>query len=67
MTDKYTKETKLEEVMKSPDARDIISKFNIPCLHCPMAAYEAKMLTLGQISSNYGIDLDGLLKELNSN
>jgi len=30
-----------------------------------MAAYEAKVLTLGMISKTYGIELDGLLKELN--
>jgi len=30
-----------------------------------MAAYEAKILTLGQIAKSYGIDLDGMLKELN--
>ncbi|MBN2073096.1 MAG: disulfide oxidoreductase [Actinobacteria bacterium] len=65
MSEKYNKDTKLEEVLKSPEASAVIARFRLPCLHCPMAAYEAKVLTLGQVSGAYGIDLDGLLKELN--
>lgn len=65
MTEKYTADTKLAEVLKSPEATKIIGKFRLPCLHCAMAAYEAGALTLGQISSTYGIDLENMLKELN--
>jgi hypothetical protein len=65
MADKYNADTKLEEVLKKPETSAIISKYQLPCLHCAMAAYEAKVLTLGQIASTYGIDLDGMLKELN--
>jgi len=65
MADKYTEDSKLEEVLKTPETSAIIAKFELPCLHCAMAAYEAKILTLGQIAKTYGIDLDGMLKELN--
>ena len=65
MADKYTEDTRLEEVLKTPETSAIISKFQLPCLHCAMAAYEAKILTLGQIAKTHGIDLDGMLKELN--
>jgi len=65
MTDKYNENTKLAEVLNSPEASKVIGKFKLPCLNCPMAAYEAGVLTLGQVSKTYGIDLDGLLKELN--
>ena len=65
MADKYTEDTRLEEVLKTPETSAVISKYQIPCLHCAMAAYEAKILTLGQIAKTYGIDLDGVLKELN--
>lgn len=65
MSNKYSEDTKLEEVLKTPETSAIIAKYQLPCLHCAMAAYEAKMLTLGMISKTYGIDLDGLLKELN--
>ena len=66
MADKYNADTKLEEVLKKPETSAVISKYQLPCLHCAMAAYEAKVLTLGQISKTYGIDLDGMLKELNA-
>ncbi len=65
MAKKYTEDTKLSEVLKSPEASKIIAKFKLPCMHCAMAAYEAEMLTLGQVSKIYGLDIDGLLKELN--
>ena len=65
MTEKYTEDSKLEEVLKTPETSAVISKYQLPCLHCAMAAYEAKILTLGQIAKSYGIDLDGMLKELN--
>jgi len=65
MADKYSEDTKLEEVLKTPETSAVIAKYELPCLHCAMAAYEAKVLTLGMISKTYGIDLDGLLKELN--
>ncbi len=65
MTNKYSEDTKLEEVLKTPETSAIIEKYELPCLHCGMAAYEAEVLTLGMISMTYGIELDGLLKELN--
>jgi hypothetical protein len=65
MANKYTEETKLEEVLKTPETSEVIAKYKLPCLHCAMAAYEAKVLTLGMISKTYGIDLKGLLEELN--
>ncbi len=65
MTEKYNENTKLAEVLKSSEASKVVGKFKLPCLHCAMAAYEAGVLTLGQISKAYNIDLDNLLKELN--
>jgi len=51
--------------LNSSEASKVVGKFKLPCLHCAMAAYEAGVLTLGQISKAYNIDLDSLLKELN--
>ena len=65
MTKKYNENTKLAEVLNSSEASKVVGKFKLPCLHCAMAAYEAGVLTLGQISKAYNIDLDNLLKELN--
>jgi len=65
MAEKYNENTKLAEVLNSSEASKVIGKFKVPCLHCAMAAYEAGVLTLGQISKAYNINLDNLLKELN--
>ncbi len=65
MGNKYTENTKLSEILGKPEEEKIISKYRLPCLGCPMARLEAQMLTLGQVSKMYGIDLDGLLDELN--
>lgn len=65
MGKKYTENTKLSEVMNSPETSEIIKKYRLPCLHCAMAAFEAELLTLGMISKSYGIDIKNLLKELN--
>lgn len=65
MVEKYTENTKLSEVLNSPEVGKIIDKYKLPCLHCPMAAYEAGILTLGQVSKIYGINIYELLKELN--
>jgi len=65
MAKKYTENTKLSEVLGSPETSRIIMKYKLPCLSCAMAAFEAEILTLGMISKTYGIDIDNLLKELN--
>jgi len=61
-----TKDTKLSEILKKPGAAAILEKFNTPCMHCPMAAYEMGSLRIGDIAKNYGIDLKALLQELNA-
>ena len=65
MGKKYTENTKLSEVLNSPETSKIIKKYRLPCLNCAMAAFEAEVLTLGMISKSYGIDIKNLLKELN--
>ncbi len=62
---KVTKDTTLEKVLGLKGAAEILQKFNTPCLHCPMAAFEMGKLTIGEIAGTYGIDLKGLLAELN--
>lgn len=63
--DKFTENTTLAEVLKHPKADDILSKYNLPCLHCPMAKFEMETLKIGEIAKMYGIDIKNLLKELN--
>jgi hybrid cluster-associated redox disulfide protein len=65
MKRKITEDTTLAELLKNPDAGDILAKYNFPCLSCPMAKFEIKKLKLGEVCKTYGIDLESLLKELN--
>jgi len=62
---KITETTTLAEIYQYPKAKAILGKFNLPCLHCPMAQYELGELKIGVVAHKYGLDLDKLLKELN--
>jgi hypothetical protein len=62
---RITRNTTLAEVLKHPRAEAILERYRIPCLHCPMAAFEMGNLRIGDITKAYGIDLRGLLRELN--
>jgi len=65
MTKKITKDTVLEEVLKIDGAQEVLTKFNFPCLTCPMAKIEMNILKVGQVCDMYGIDSEKLLNELN--
>ena len=62
---KFNEETTLAELLEFGGAEEILAKFNVPCLGCPMAKGEMEHLNLGQICATYGIDEVELLKELN--
>ena len=64
---KFTKTTTIAEILISPGTEKILAKYNLPCLHCPMAGSEIKFLIIGQVCERYGIDVDKLLEELNKN
>ncbi len=65
MKDKITKDTSLAEILKLPGAEEILAKYNLPCLSCPLAKFEIGDLKIGQVCKTYGIDIESLLKELN--
>jgi hypothetical protein len=67
MPNKFTENTSLAEILKFPEASKILAKYNLPCLHCPMATYELGMLKIGEVAKMYGIDLKSLLDDLNKN
>jgi len=62
---KITGETTLAQVLKYPGAEEILSRYSLPCLHCPAAAYEVGLLKIEEVAKAYGIDVDGLLRDLN--
>jgi hypothetical protein len=65
MSNKITENTSLAEILKNPKAETILSKYKIPCLHCPMARFEMQNLKIGKVAKAYGIDVKNLLKDLN--
>ena len=62
---KITKESTLEEVLNHPKGQEVMAKYQVPCLGCPMAAMEMKELTMEQIAQNYDLDLEAILQDLN--
>jgi len=62
---KFTENTTLAELLNYPRARDILLKYNLPCLSCPFAKIEMEDLKIENICKMYRIDLGKLLKELN--
>lgn len=62
---KITKETTLSEILNLPGTEKILTKYNLPCLSCPMAKFELENLKIGQVCEMYEIKTENLLKELN--
>jgi hypothetical protein len=61
----FTEKSTLEEILEFPKAEDVLLKYNVPCLGCPMAKLEMRDLTLEQICVSYDIDQEKLLTDLN--
>lgn len=61
-----TKDTILSEILKIPGVQEILAKYNVPCLECPAVSLEAEKLKIGDVCQAYGINLEKLLKDLNS-
>ena len=62
---KITAKTTLKEILESPKSEEILTKYGVPCLSCPMAIFEIEKLKIGDVCKMYGIDAKSLLKELN--
>jgi hypothetical protein len=61
---KVTKNTTLAEILELPGAEEILAKYKVPCLTCPMAQFEIQKLTIGDVCKMYGIDVEGLICEV---
>lgn len=62
---KITKDTTLAEILAIPGTDKVLAKHRVPCVTCPMAQFEIQQLKIGDVVKMYGIDLKGILKELN--
>lgn len=58
---KITKDTTIAETLKFSGVEEVLSKYKIGCIGCPMMSFEK----IGDIAILHGIDLDKLLEELN--
>ena len=65
MPQKIIKDSTLAEILKRKDGKGILTKYEVPCLTCPMARFEMESLKLKDICDVYKINLSKLLKELN--
>lgn len=63
---KITEKTTLSDILQRKGAEDILAKYNLPCLSCPMAAQEISELQIGKVAEMYGLDIKNIIKELNS-
>ncbi len=61
----FTEKTTLKEVLEFSGGEDVLVKYKVPCLGCPMAQMEMNDLTLKDICAAYRIDLKNLLLDLN--
>jgi hypothetical protein len=62
---KITAQTNLAQILEQPGAIDVLSRYQLPCLSCPFAAYEMGQLSLGEVAEQYGLPLAEILAELN--
>ncbi|MGC8981734.1 MAG: DUF1858 domain-containing protein [Minisyncoccia bacterium] len=61
---KIDKNTKLKDILEIEGAEEVLIKYNIPCLYCPLAKFEIENLKIGDICKFYGIDIKNLIKDL---
>ncbi len=62
---KVSPKNTLKEILKIKGAKEILLKYGVPCLSCPMAALEIESLKLEDVCKVYGIDLKKIIKEIN--
>ncbi|MEF8847367.1 MAG: DUF1858 domain-containing protein [Candidatus Paceibacterota bacterium] len=61
----FDEDTTLEELLEDEEAKEVLEKYELPCLGCPMAQFEMQDLTLKDMCNRYNLDVDKILEELN--
>jgi hypothetical protein len=62
---KITSKTTLAKILEIKNGEEILHKFGVPCMSCPMAKFEIEKLEIGQVCKMYGLPLKEILKGLN--
>ncbi len=58
-------ETTLEEILKLPHGREVLSRHGVPCMTCPMSSQEVSFLTIGKVADMYGLKKGKIIDDLN--
>ena len=61
-----TSKSSLKNVLAVKGVEEVLDKYQVPCLTCPMAAMEMDQLTIGQICEKYHIEEKALISDINS-
>ncbi|MGM0439105.1 MAG: DUF1858 domain-containing protein [Patescibacteria group bacterium] len=61
-----TKDSTIEEILKHPKGQEVMAKYQVPCLGCPMASMEMQDLKIEQVAKQYDLDLESILEDLNA-
>ena len=62
---KVTKNTTLAKILENKGTSEILVKYGVPCLSCPMASFELDKLEIGQVCKMYGLATKKIIEELN--
>jgi hypothetical protein len=62
---KITAKTTLSKIMELKNGSEVLHKYGVPCMGCPMAKFEVDKLQIGQVCKVYGLPLKDILEDLN--
>ncbi len=62
----YSDKSTLGEVLNHKKGPELLAKYYVPCISCHMASSELDSLTLKDLAGAYGINIKGLINDLNS-
>jgi hypothetical protein len=62
---KITAKTTLGKILELKNGSEILHKYGVPCMGCPMAEFEVDKLQIGQVCKVYGLPLKHILEDLN--
>lgn len=62
---KITSKTTLKDIFSRQELVEVLEKYSLPCLSCPMRVYEMESLTIEEVCHLYSLNLEKILKELN--
>lgn len=62
---KFNSKTILKVILEKDGAQEIMVKHGVPCMSCPMAAFELDKLEIGEVCKMYNLPLKKILEEVN--